>query len=273
MSFKNQAIQPKRLNNGTNIKHKADEMKEKEGKPRFWELDLIRGSLIILMVLYHLMYDLDKFGDYDFSLDSFYMKAVRIIGEVAFIFIVGVSLSLSRFRKRGELGFKGYFIRGFAIFALGLLITGVSLIIIPDEPIIFGILHCIGVSIVLAYPFLRLRFTNLILGTFFCITGVVLYNFKFGFYWLLWLGFFPKGWDTADWFPLLPWFGVVLLGLFVGDLVYSEYKRLIELPDLSKVMPIRFMDLVGRHTLIVYMLHQPVLIGVLFALGLVSFNP
>jgi uncharacterized membrane protein len=76
----------------------------------------------------------------------------------------------------------------------------------------------------------------------------------------------------ADWFPLLPWFGVVLLGLFVGDLVYSDYERVFKLPDLSKVVPIRFVDFVGRHTLIVYILHQPVLIGILFALGLVSFN-
>jgi uncharacterized membrane protein len=247
-------------------------MKGHETKERFWELDLIRGSLIILMVLYHLMYDLDKFGDYDFQLGSWYMKTMRIIGEVAFIFIVGVSLSLSRFRKRGELGFKGYFLRGFAIFTLGMLITGISLIIIPDQPIIFGILHCIGVGIILAYPFLRLRFTNLVLGAAIVVIGVVLYNFKFGFFWLLWLGLAPRGWDMADYFPLLPWFGVVLLGLFVGGLVYSDYKRLFKLPDLSEVVPIRFVDFVGRHTLVVYILHQPVLIGILFALGLVSFN-
>jgi len=247
-------------------------MKVLKDRPRFWELDLIRGTLIILMVLYHLIYDLHRFGEYDFHLSSWYMRAIRIVGEVAFIFIVGVSLSLSRFRRRGNSGFKGYFLRGFAIFAFGLLITGISLIIIPEEPIVFGILHCIGASIILAYPFLRLRFTNLVLGTVSVIGGIVLYRFKFGFYWLLWLGFFPRGWDTADWFPLLPWFGVVLLGLFVGDLVYSEYKRVFKLPDLSKVPLVRFLDFVGRHTLVVYLAHQPILIGVLFALGLVSFG-
>jgi len=69
---------------------------------------------------------------------------------------------------------------------------------------------------------------------------------------------------TVDYFPLLPWFGVCLLGVVVGDILYSGNERRFRMPDLSKYKPAKIFQWVGQHSLIIYLLHQPVIAGALF---------
>jgi uncharacterized membrane protein len=75
----------------------------------------------------------------------------------------------------------------------------------------------------------------------------------------------------VDYYPLLPWFGVTLLGIFVGRTLYPDGVSRITLPDLSSVPPIRGLRFLGQHTLFIYLVHQPILLGILFALGIGSF--
>ena len=118
-----------------------------------------------------------------------------------------------------------YLQRGLKIFGLGLIITLATWIWPGEGFIVFGALHCIGISIILAYPFLRFRYQNLLLGIILISIGIILKNFTFDFYWLLWLGFTPSTFYTVDYFPLLPWLGVVLIGIFVGNIIYPNFKR------------------------------------------------
>ena len=152
---------------------------------------------------------------------------------------MGVSLTLSNSRSmitgdylEGGL-LKKYLKRGLKIFSLGLLITFATWIFIPQEFIIFGVLHFIGISIILAYPFMKRKYLNLILGISIILLGIYLGNFNFNFTWLMWLGFIPNNLQTVDYFPLIPWFGVVLLGLFFGGILYKNYQRQFNIPDLS----------------------------------------
>ena len=82
----------------------------------------------------------------------------------------------------------------------------------------FGILHLIGVSIILAYPLLRYRYANLFLGLSIIAVGVYMRieGFSSESPWLLPFGVVPENLVMPDYGPLLPWFGVVLLGLFAG---------------------------------------------------------
>jgi len=248
------------------------EEEETKDKPRYWEVDTARGVLIFLMIIYHFFYNLVVLGAYDLPLFSKPVQIARVAGEVGFIFIVGVSLSLSRYRKRGDRGFKGYLVRGLGLLGIGLIITVISFFVAPEHPIYFGILHCIGICIVLAYPFLRLRFANFVLGTILCVLGIFLFTIRVDTYLLILFGLRPDPFLTADYFPLLPWFGVVLLGMFVGDLLYSENERYFDFPDLSKTIPIRITNFAGRYALIIYLVHQPVLIGILYMLGIISLD-
>lgn len=158
-------------------------------------------------------------------------------------------------------------LRGFRIVSLGLLITlaiGFSGIGRLD----FGILHLLGVSIVLALPFRRLAWANLLLWGAFFIAGAVVQSIDVTTMWLLPLGFAPADYAPLDYFPLLPWFGVVLLGIGLANLLYAPSGRRFHLPDFSTSAPVLRLQPLGRHSLVIYLLHQPALWGILFILGI-----
>ena len=106
----------------------------------------------------------------------------------------------------------------------------------------------------------------------------------FHFMWDLWfLGLTSEnipgsGWQTfarsigmVDYYPLVPWLGVALLGIVAGRTAYADGQRHFELPDLSASQPITWLCTLGRNSLVVYLAHQPLLIGALLggrALGL-----
>ncbi|HMK54583.1 MAG TPA: heparan-alpha-glucosaminide N-acetyltransferase [Methanobacteriaceae archaeon] len=246
---------------------------------RFWEIDTLRGVAIILMVAYHFLFDLYYFGIFSVNLNS---PGVWIFARsTAFIFIlvVGISLTLSHSRARirnkddsNIFMFKKYFKRGFKLFALGLLITLATWLFIPGDFIVFGVLHFIGVAIILEYFFLDKKYLNLILGGVFIVLGLYITQFNFPGPWLLWLGLKPLEFTTVDYFPLLPWLGVVSLGLFLGNTLYTNYKRQFPWPELSQNAVIKLTSFLGRHSLLIYLIHQPILIIALYLAGLVDLS-
>jgi uncharacterized membrane protein len=134
---------------------------------------------------------------------------------------------------------------------------------------VFGVLHCIGLSIILAYPLIRFRFPALVLGILCIIVGLVLLTtVTVDYPWLLWLGVVPMNFVTLDYFPLLPWFGVVLIGIFLGNSLYKNNTRTLPLNDYSKFSAICGLCFLGRHSLIIYLLHQLVIIGLLYLIFL-----
>src|SRR5918911_2670765 len=133
---------------------------------RFWEVDAARGVAIIMMIVYHSTYDLDILGGYDIRSTSGNWALFADGTAGLFLFLVGVSLAISRARTTltGWRLFGKYLARGLRILAYGMILTLIFLVL-QMGVVAFGILHLIGVSIILAYPFLNLRFTNLVLGT------------------------------------------------------------------------------------------------------------
>lgn len=248
---------------------------------RFWEIDFLRGTAVILMISFHFIFDLSFFGIYPLNISSgFLWYFPRIIAGI-FIFLVGISLYLS-FSRAKLLGtyvhhrnfFFKYLRRGLWIFSLGLLITLATWVFIPVDFVIFGILHFIGLAIILQYPFLsyneRYKYLNLVAGLFFIALGLYLASFTFNFNWLLWLGFVPQNLQTVDYFPLLPWLGLVSLGIFSGGILYRNYRRQFPLHDVSQHSPTRLFCFLGRHSLVIYFIHQPILILLLYILGFIN---
>ena len=244
---------------------------------RFWEIDFLRGIAIIMMVLYHLLYNLHYFGHYNINVYSgFWMYFARTTATI-FIFLVGVSLTLS-FSKaiKSNLNEKKLFLkylrRGLKIFSWGLIITLVTWVFLREGCVVFGILHFIGISIILAYFFLKLRLWNLLIGILFIFLGLYLKSFTVNFSWLVWLGFKPAHFYTIDYFPLFPWFGVVLIGLFIGNLIYPDYSRKFYLQDFSNFSIIKSFCFLGKHSLLIYLIHQPLIIALLYLLGISNIN-
>jgi len=252
---------------------------------RFWEIDFLRGLAVIMMVGYHLIFDLSFFGVYPFNISSGFFWYFARTTAFIFIFLVGISLYLSYSRAEmsgqyvGEkdLFFK-YLKRGLKIFSLGIIITLATWIFIRQEFIIFGILHFVGLAIILEYPFIKYKYLNLVWGMVLIVSGVYLSSFTFNFSWLLWLGFIPQSLQTVDYFPLLPWMGVVSLGIFMGAVFYQDYQRRFKIPGissfpgLSSFSSIRLFCFLGRHSLLIYFIHQPILILLLYFLGVLDIS-
>ncbi|NYT01391.1 MAG: DUF1624 domain-containing protein [Methanosarcinales archaeon] len=245
---------------------------------RFWEVDLLRGLAVLCMVAFHLLFDLDYFqGGYQLT------DRDLLLGKASastFLFLVGLSLSLSCSRARilrGRCPFPRYLARGARIFALGMGITLATWIYPGEGVIIFGILHLIGLSIILACPFLAWPHPArpwICLAAALAVGAMGLHvdRMTVDFPWLLWLGLAPRGFFTLDYFPLLPWFALVLLGLWAGELAYPGYRRRIPLPDLTPGPGARWLVLPGRHPLAIYLVHQPLLIALLDLSGLINIT-
>ena len=247
---------------------------------RFWEVDSWRGVAIVAMVVYHLVFDLQAFGGLPIVLHAgFWFYFQRFIA-ISFIALAGVSAVLSYNRALAERGaasgLAGRFVRrGLQVFGLGMLLSLVMRIAgLP--PIDFGVLHLIGASIVCSVPFLRSSRLTLA-------AAAALYAFSYalktmgvqaplGFRWLVPLGIEPPGYFYSDYFPFPHWFALYLLGIYAGTVLYQGGRRKFSLPDYGRSFPFPLLQLVGRHSLLIYLIHQPVLIGLLILTGTVKFG-
>jgi uncharacterized membrane protein len=246
---------------------------QKNPSERFWEIDFLRGIAIILMIVYHLIFDLNYFGVYTTDLDSLPVLLFLYPISTTFLLLVGISLTVSYSRAQQKLSKRQlplkFLRRGAGVFGLGLIITLVTWVYPHDGFIVFGVLHCIGLSILLAYPLIRFRNLSLVLGVLCIILGVYLrITVVVDFPWLLWLGFVPSHFYTLDYFPLLPWFGVVLIGIFIGNSLYQNNLRTFEVKDHSRFIASRMLCFFGRYSLIIYLLHQLIIVGLLYVLFL-----
>lgn len=249
---------------------------------RFWEIDALRGGAIVMMVTYHLLFDLYYFGIYPVQIDAFHLFILARTTAVIFLLLVGISLTLSynraRLQRQSLLNDENqpllwkYIRRGLTIFSLGLLITLVTWVFIPSNFIVFGILHFIGLAIILEYPFLGKKYLNLSLAVIFIVLGIYLGQHIFTGSWLLWLGLKTANFHTVDYFPLFPWLGVVSLGIFLGNTLYSNYQRQFPMPDISHYGLIKLASFLGRHSLLIYLIHQPILIIILYFTGSLELN-
>ena len=232
---------------------------------------MLRGVAIVLMVLYHLVFDLNYFAVYDIDVSSGFWLAVARSTASLFLLLVGLSLTLSHSRALllgQEDRFRLRLIKRSAwILGLALGITIVTYLFIGRGYIIFGVLHLIGLSLLLAYHFLRMHKANIIFGLLFILLGVYLQTTSIDFPWLLWLGPAPPNFYSIDYFPVFPWFGVILVGMGLGSLLYPGYRRRIPVPDLSLSPFVRGLAFLGHSSLAIYLVHQPVMIAIMYLAG------
>jgi uncharacterized membrane protein len=229
---------------------------------RFPEIDAARGIAILMMILFHTVFDLHFFGIAPVNVATGFWRWFAMATASLFLLVVGISLVVSHARSATKLaGFarmKKFLFRGAGIFGLGLLVTLATWLYLHEGFIIFGILHLIGVSVMLSVLFFRFRKYNILLGLL-CIAGGFFIGTVQGPVWLLPLGIYPASFVSVDYTPLIPWFGAVLVGMGVGEFLYSGGIRRFSMPHLPDrfEMPLAFL---GRYSLVIYLVHQPVII-------------
>lgn len=238
-------------------------------KVRYWPVDTLRGVAIVLMVIYHFTWDLAYTGVYGGNmLATPWQMFARFIATL-FIFVMGVSFTLSYHRagakSPGRNLFPKYFWRGAKVLGLGLVVSvGTYFFVGENGFVVFGILHLIGLSIVAAYPFLRFKWISLVVGGGVILAGVYANTIIVAAPWLIWLGIRQAGRYMVDYYPFLPWFGVALMGIFAGHTFYPAGSPRFTWPDFSAAKIVRGLSFLGQHSLLIYMLHQPILLGLLY---------
>lgn len=231
-----------------------------------------------MMMIYHFTYDLDQFGNFDIGANSGNWQRFANLTAFMFVSLVGVSLVLSYSRATARMAdewalAQKYMLRGLRIFGYGMLITVVVWLVAPGGSIIFGILHLIGASIIFAYPFLRWPKAAAIVGVGLIVLGYVMGYPRVDFPWLVWLGFRPEDIGSMyDYRPMIPWFGVALLGISAGYFLYQNGVRRFSLPDLSHLAPVHWLSKAGQYSLSIYLIHQPVFLIVLELTGVIDLG-
>ncbi len=239
---------------------------------RLWEIDALRGVAIVMMVIYHLLWDLQGLGGYKINVYTGFWHYFQLATASLFTGLVGVGLALryQTMQAQGAARYRPFFLRGAEIFTWGVVVGVVTYFFDPHLYVRWGILHLIGFSILVAWPFFRFRWLNLALGIALLLwgRGIALAGLNIG--WLDWLGLDATPRLAFDYFPIIPWFGLPLIGMFLGNTLYTRGLRRFSLPDLGALAPARLLRLMGQNSLLIYLLHQPIMIALLTLLGIVS---
>ena len=253
------------------IKNKLKKAIYKNNSERFIEIDIFRGLALFLMIVAHIVWDLDYFKIIPMN-DNIYSTYVEVI-PLLFFLIVGLSLIVSKKKIENKTieeqnrYYKKLIARGLKIIGFGMILTIGSFIFIPDKPIFFGVLHCIGLSIILSVPILKYKNFAFLYSILFIFLSLIVtqctveqpnfLQFIVGLHQ-------TDVWKyTIDYFPLLPWFTLIIIGIAVGDLLYSGDKRTFRLPDLSRYKSLKIFQWVGQHSLGIYLIHQPIIGGLI----------
>jgi uncharacterized membrane protein len=220
-------------------------------------VDALRGVALCAMIAYHFCFDLRYFGVIraDFEHDLFWLGARTLILS-SFLLIAGVSLTLANPSGRNSAKFW----RHVAIIALcALAVSGASYVFFPRSYIWFGVLHAVAVALVLARPLIPFPRASLAIGILVIVAGLALSHPAFDNRALGWLGFMTAKPSTEDYVPLFPWAGALLCGVALG---HAQQRIRAATAPLASA-PAWFLW-AGRHTLAIYLVHQPLLLGALW---------
>lgn len=230
-------------------------------RKRIWELDVLRGVLMIAIMAYHLFYDLVFLFPLIKLNTPFLWGLYQFCNDwlgVPFLILSGLSVTLGSRPVR----------RGLQVMGGGILISAVTtamyLLGFADKSIIiyFGVLHCISCCMLLWPVFGKLpNPILLLLGITLSAVGLfVVRTMVVDFPWLISLGLTPADFITSDYFPLLPNLGYFLVGAFLGRTLYRKKESLFP----RQKSPCKLLSFIGRNSLVFYLLHQPVLAGAVY---------
>ena len=241
---------------------------EHPSKKRYHSLDFLRGFAVINMILYHASYDLVMI--FGVNWPFFHTKGAFYWQQMICILFICISGCVASFSK-------DLFKRGWIVFCAGILMTVVTYFVIPSQIILFGVLSLLGTAMIitglikpllvkipsamglLCSFILFVVFRHIDSGrlSFFSVWRYQLPKSLYQTKLLFFLGFPNEEFFSADYFPVLPWIFLYLVGFYLFMIIKCYIESTNKYGVLSvQIKPINFL---GRHTLIIYMIHQPII--------------
>ena len=238
-------------------------------RERYHVLDGIRGAAVISMILYHAMWDVENM--FDIYMPWYYSNIGYIWQQSicwTFILLSGFCWKMGRRRLK----------RGLIVFVAGLVVTAVTAVLMPNDIIIFGILTLIGTCMLVMIPLDKgFKHVNPIIGlilaaaAFFVTRNVNYGMLGFEDIFIKWLpynalykntltaffGFPPYAFRSNDYFSFMPWAFLFITGYFLYGIF--EVRNWLKIFTRKSI---RLLEFIGRHALIIYLVHQPVLYAI-----------
>ena len=229
---------------------------------RIAALDLIRSAALLGMASYHFVYDLQMFGlvPPGFAVSGVFYWHARTVAST-FLMLAGLGLWLAHGQG---IRWPAFGRRMTKVAGAAALVSAATYIALPDWWVFFGILHCIALGSLLALPFLRLpALVTLAAGAAVVWASYNLATPAMNAPLLRFIGLHTLPTMTVDFEPLFPWFGAMLIGLGLGQLGSRAglWQALARWPAPPLV---RRLGWPGRHSLAIYLLHQPILFGLVW---------
>lgn len=224
---------------------------------RYDFLDAVRGIAIVLMFIYHLTFGFAQLGllDINFSVDMFWL-GFRALIVFLFLGLVGIGLFLA---TRNKLNIKSFTKRQLLLFTYAGLISAFSWYVRPIHAVEFGILHLIFVSSLIGLFLVKSGRLNLILGIAIVVVGTSV-NIEISpdstvAAYIKWLGLTDTPNYADDFAPLFPWFGLVLIGIYIGNRLFSR-ESLSELKNWKATSIVaQVLCWMGRFSIHLYFFH------------------
>ena len=237
-------------------------MNESKGH-RLIVVDLARSLALLGMVIFHFTFDLELFGHLapGTTVTGGWAVFARVVAG-SFLFLAGVSLILANGAGRRWESFRRRFLR---VAGAALVVTGVTLAALPQAFIFFGILHSIAFASLVGMALIGLRWQVLaLLAVAVVVADRTLAFDAFNPLWLVWTGLGTRLPWSMDFVPVFPWLGAFLAGMAVAQFM----ARAGLWARLSRWQPgalVQRLARPGRHSLAIYLIHQPVLIALVWA--------
>ncbi len=244
-------------------------------KQRIIEIDAVRGFAVVLMMLFHMIFDLVHYFDYGISYTQGFWKYAGMTAAILFMIVSGISGQISRSNIK----------RGLKVLACAMIITIASIPIMGEYYISFGILHFLGSVMILSGIIEKLikndnlRFyTTIALIPLAFLLGDYFAKVKTEIPFLFPLGILTSDYKSYDYYPMFPWSGYFFLGVVIGQVVYKNKKSIFKegtfadsnqgLVSGIKNIPINTLAFLGKYSIQIYFIHQPVLLFILTAFHL-----
>jgi len=228
------------------------------GNRRIWEIDFLRAIAIILMVIFHIVYDLNEFVGLDIDYLSGFWYWEGKTSALMFIFLAGISSGFSKNTVK----------RGIKILIFAMLITLVTYIFFREQYIRFGILHLLGTSMVL-FPLLK-KMNNILLfisAVFIALTAILIKSTLVNTSLLLPFGVMYRGFVTLDYYPISPYLSVFILGILAYKIYYYKGQSIFKFHYKNE-----YLSIISKNSLAIYLIHQPVLVGMAIVINFLGIN-